>query len=50
MFGSDDAFGLSGGIGLTYATGSFWGSLDYAVRPHQELGLVNVITGSVRLQ
>lgn len=48
--GMDDSFGLSGGLGLNYDSGSFYGSLDYAIRPHAELGFVNVITGSVRLQ
>ena len=49
-FGSDEAFGLSGGIGIDYETGSFAGRIDYAVRPHTNLGLTNHVTASVRLQ
>jgi hypothetical protein len=48
--GTDNAYGLTGGIGLSYETGSFDGSIDYAVRPHKTLGLVQQITASVRLQ
>ena len=48
--GTDNAFGLTGGIGLSYETGSFDGSIDYSVRPHQDLGIVQQISASVRLQ
>ncbi len=50
QLGTADAFGLSGGVGLMYQTGSFYGQLDYSVRPHETLGLVNQITASVRFQ
>lgn len=50
QLGSADAFGLSGGLGLKYESGLFWGALDYAVRPHKTLGLVNTISASVRLR
>ncbi len=50
QLGNADAFGLSGGVGLLYQTGSFYGQIDYAVRPHETLGLVNQITASVRFQ
>ncbi len=49
-FGYDDSFGLSGGVGIKYETGSFNGTIDYAIRPHATLGFVNTITGSIRLQ
>jgi hypothetical protein len=49
-FGSDEAFGPSGGIGINYETGSFAGRIDYAIRPHKNLGLTNYITASLRLQ
>lgn len=48
--GSPDAYGLSGGVGLIYQSGSFNAHLDYAIRPHQNLGLLNTITASVRLR
>lgn len=48
QFGTQDAFGISGGIGVRYQTGSFLGEIDYAIRPHKTLGLVNAITASVR--
>jgi hypothetical protein len=48
--GSEEAFGPSGGIGLNYQTDSFAGSIDYAIRPHANLGLTNHITASIRLQ
>ncbi|MEO5928899.1 MAG: PorV/PorQ family protein [Candidatus Kapaibacterium sp.] len=50
QFGSTDGFGISGGVGVKYETGSFYGQLDYAIRPHKTLGLVNLITASVRFQ
>lgn len=50
QFGTEEAFGLSGGVGLKYQTGGFFGQLDYAIRPHKTLGLVNQITASVRFQ
>jgi hypothetical protein len=50
QFGTTDAFGLSAGLGLKYQTGSFLGQLDYAIRPHKTLGLVNQITASVRFE
>jgi hypothetical protein len=49
-FGSDEAFGPSGGIGVNYETGSFTGRIDYAIRPHMNLGLTNYITASLRMQ
>jgi hypothetical protein len=50
QFGSTDAFGLGGGVGIRYETGSFFGQLDYGIRPHKTLGLVQQITASVRFQ
>lgn len=50
QLGTNEAFGISGGVGLLYQTGSFYGQIDYAVRPHATLGLVNQITASVRFQ
>lgn len=50
QIGSSDAFGLSGGVGVIYDSGSFFGELDYAVRPHATMGLVNTITASVRIR
>lgn len=38
-FGSDQ-FGLSGGIGLKYKSGTFDGRVDYSVSPSESLGLV----------
>lgn len=48
--GTEDAFGLSGGIGVRYQAGSFLGQIDYAVRPHSTLGLVNMINATVVFQ
>lgn len=48
--GTEDAFGLSGGIGVRYQVGSFLGQIDYAVRPHSTLGLVNMINATVVFQ
>ncbi len=50
QFGASDAYGISGGVGLKYETGSFYGQLDYSIRPHSTLGLVNQITAAVRFQ
>lgn len=50
QLGSPDAFGLSGGIGLKYESGPFWAVLDYAVRPHATMGIVNTISATVRLR
>lgn len=50
QFGTNEAFGISGGVGLKYQTGGFLGQLDYAIRPHKTLGLVNQITASVRFE
>jgi len=50
QLGTEDAFGVSGGIGVRYQTGSFLGQLDYGIRPHETLGLVNQITASVAFQ
>ncbi len=50
QLGSPDAYGLSGGIGLNYESGAFNANLDYAIRPHQNLGLLNTITASIRLR
>jgi hypothetical protein len=48
--GSPDAYNITGGVGLKYETGSFYGTLDYGIKPHQTLGLINQITASVRFQ
>lgn len=45
--GTEEAFGVSGGIGVRYQTGSFLGQIDYGLRPHKTLGLVNQISASV---
>jgi hypothetical protein len=50
QLGSSDAYGLSAGLGLTYESGSFNAGIDYAIRPHQTLGLLNTITATVRLR
>jgi hypothetical protein len=50
QFGTSEAFGVSAGLGLKYQTGGFLGQIDYAIRPHKTLGLVNQITASVRFQ
>jgi hypothetical protein len=50
QFGSPDAYGITGGIGVRYETGGFYGSLDYGVKPHKDLGLINQITASIRFQ
>lgn len=50
QFGSPDAFGLSGGVGVNYQVGNFTGQLDYAARVHNTMGLVHQITASVRFQ
>ncbi len=50
LLGSPDAYNISGGIGLRYDIGSFYGSLDYGIKPHSTLGLINQITASVRFQ
>lgn len=49
-FGSDEAFGPSGGLGINYQAGSFAGRIDYAIRPHTNLGLTNHITATIRMQ
>ncbi len=46
-FGTSEAYGLGAGLGLRYQTGGFLGQIDYAIRPHKTLGLVNQITASV---
>lgn len=43
LFGQDQ-FGLAGGIGLKYISGGFNSSIDYAVNPTQNLGLVHRIS------
>ena len=50
QLGSSDAFGVSGGVGIIYDSGPFYAILDYAVRPHTNLGLVNTVTASVRIR
>jgi hypothetical protein len=50
QIGSPDAFGLSGGIGFTYQSGPFDAALDYGIRPHSTMGLLNTITATVRLR
>ena len=44
-FGQSE-FGLSGGVGLVYRTGSFDGRLDYSVSPSANLGMVNRVSVS----
>ncbi len=48
-FGSDQ-FGLAGGVGLVYRTGSFDGRLDYSINPTQNLGLVNRLSVAVSFE
>ena len=48
--GSPDAYGITGGVGITYESGAFNADLDYGIRPHQNLGLLNTITASIRLR
>lgn len=50
QIGSSDAFGLSGGVGVIYDSGPFYAMLDYAIRPHSTMGLVNMITATVRIR
>lgn len=45
-FGSDQ-FGLSGGIGINYLSGSFNGRVDYSVSPTKNLGLVNRLSVAI---
>lgn len=47
QIGTNEAFGLSGGLGLRYQTGGFLGQIDYAVRPHKTMGLVNQVSASI---
>ncbi|MBS1913813.1 MAG: PorV/PorQ family protein [Bacteroidetes bacterium] len=47
QFGSSEAYGISAGLGIRYQTGGFLGQIDYAIRPHKTLGLVNQISASV---
>jgi long-subunit fatty acid transport protein len=49
LVGSSNSFGLSGGLGFNYVTGSFIGMLDYAARIHATLGVVHNITASIKL-
>jgi len=44
-----DQFGLSGGIGIKYNTGTFIGDFDYSISPTKDLGLVNRFTLGIRL-
>ncbi|MCE2502643.1 MAG: PorV/PorQ family protein [Chlorobi bacterium] len=48
--GSPKAYSLTGGVGVVYESGAFNANLDYAIRPHQNLGLLNTITASIRLR
>jgi hypothetical protein len=50
QFGAPNAFGITGGIGVKYDTGNFYGQLDYGIKPHETLGLINQITASIRFQ
>ncbi|MBL7989061.1 MAG: PorV/PorQ family protein [Chlorobi bacterium] len=50
LVGSPDAYNISGGVGLKYESGSFLGQIDYGIRPHSTLGLINTVTASVRFQ
>ncbi|MFN5867655.1 MAG: hypothetical protein ACK45R_11725, partial [Candidatus Kapaibacterium sp.] len=47
---NQDQFGLSGGIGVRYVGGGFDGSVDFAVQPTSDLGVVNRISISLRPQ
>ncbi|MCC7436961.1 MAG: PorV/PorQ family protein [Armatimonadetes bacterium] len=50
LVGSPDEYNISGGVGLKYESGSFLGQIDYGIRPHSTLGLINTVTASVRFQ
>jgi hypothetical protein len=50
QLGSPDAYGITGGIGVNYESGSFGGTFDYGIKPHADLGLIHQITASLRLQ
>ena len=50
QLGSTDAYGMSGGVGIIYDSGPFYAILDYAIRPHTTLGLINTVTASVRIR
>jgi hypothetical protein len=50
QFGAPNAFGITAGIGVKYDTGNFYGQLDYGIKPHETLGLINQITASIRFQ
>ena len=50
QLGSADAYGLSAGLGLKYESGPFWAAVDYAIRPHATMGLLNTISATVRLR
>lgn len=50
LVGSPDVYNISGGVGLKYESGSFFGQIDYGIRPHSTLGLINTVTASVRFQ
>lgn len=45
-FGSDQ-FGLAGGVGLKYKSGSFDGRIDYSINPTQNIGLVNRLSVAI---
>jgi len=42
-FGNDQ-FGISGGVGLRYQSGTFLGRLDYSISPTETLGLINRVS------
>lgn len=44
-----DSFGLAGGIGLQYISGTFEGQLDYSINPVTNIGLVNRISLSLKM-
>ncbi len=48
LFGQDQ-FGFAGGIGLKYISGGFGASIDYAVNPTLNLGLVHRISVDIGL-
>lgn len=50
QLGTDNAYGITAGVGVAYETGSFDGSIDYSIRPHVDLGFVQQISATVRLQ
>ena len=50
QMGRTSQFGFSGGFGLKYISGGLEGSLDYAITPTSDLGLVNRLGVNIRLK